>query len=221
MRHPIGKGLIFSTWWTFDLADVRIAEPDGFFQQGTHEGKFVGVRRPYNWSQGEYVVVLERAEAERDGDWYSLFIRPQDTESMTLIGSLRFKRRNPAIPATIRPDGISFLEVYSGAKTFDDIDTWRLAFHAFGDGEEASVIRSEYPAFPVAEVPNADAWIDLNTQRVHVEYGKGIARVHPPATLANRTLPTAVNEEQCRARSTWLLLAYVGTRLAMLIADAS
>ena len=119
MKNPdtdqgIGKGLIFSTWWTFDLADVRVEQPDGFHEKGTHEGKFVGVRRPYEWGVGVYRLTLEREEEDRDGDWFGLSIKREGDEAesaSTRIGSLRFKRRDASVPARIRADGITFLEV--------------------------------------------------------------------------------------------------------------
>ena len=57
----VGKGLIFSTWWTFDADATRLA-PAGFRELGTHEGRFVGVRRPYPWVVGDYRVTLVRSE---------------------------------------------------------------------------------------------------------------------------------------------------------------
>ena len=53
-----GKGLIFSTWWTFDASATRLA-PGGFRGQlGAHEGRFVGVRQPYPWVIGDYRITL-------------------------------------------------------------------------------------------------------------------------------------------------------------------
>jgi hypothetical protein len=105
-----GKGLIFSTWWTFDAKHTDIA-PDGFRQLGTHEGNFVGIRRSFTWGIGSYRVKLERrpepelvldAEPERKGffarmfgatddrifDWFDLSIQqimpPTDPNSRPL-----------------------------------------------------------------------------------------------------------------------------------------
>ena len=56
-----GKGLIFSTWWTFDASATRLA-PGGFRELGAHEGRFVGVRQPYPWVVGDYRITLVRSE---------------------------------------------------------------------------------------------------------------------------------------------------------------
>jgi hypothetical protein len=226
----LGKGLIFSTWWTFDLADLRLAEERGFYQQGTHEGKFIGVRRLYDWTAGRYLLTLERTEPERGGDWFTLSItwlkafadsagstctptRRATTPVLmerTVIGSLRFPRRKADVPATIRADGISFLEVYSNAAHESEIADWALAVAAFGDGKHPLMARSEYPKWPYAEVSCTDAYLlpsapatvstaksvgpDAGVDgehggeyRVKVTYGQHVERIHPPTTLFNHT----------------------------------
>jgi hypothetical protein len=71
----VGKGLLFSTWWTFDANDARVAD-DGFYQLGTHEGGFLGVRRKFEWTPGDYRIRLARADASNDNasDWFDLTI---------------------------------------------------------------------------------------------------------------------------------------------------
>ena len=148
----IGKGLIFSTWWSFDAADTRVdSAGGGFIQLGTHEGQFVGIRRPYAWSVGEHRLRIARGEPERGGDWFDLSC------DGTWIGALRFPRRDPAVPARIDPQGTTFLEVYDTAETFAEIPDWWVDLQAFGDGERAASARTEYPRFPHGQdIPNAD-----------------------------------------------------------------
>jgi hypothetical protein len=188
LDHGIGYGLIFSTWHSFSLDDLRIEHPDGFHQLGTHEGNFIGVRRPFEWTAGAYWLCLERREEHRDGDWFALSIQPTDAERsrgepVTTIGCLRFPRRNPDVPASIRRDGITFLEVYSGADTFVGIEPWRLRFMAYGDGIQAQHARSEYPPFPYAEVPNTDAFFSPDASLVEVAYGGATPRLHDASVL--------------------------------------
>lgn len=40
------------------------------------QGKFIGVRRLFDWSVGKYCVRLCRGVNERGGDWFDLFITP-------------------------------------------------------------------------------------------------------------------------------------------------
>ena len=200
-----GKGLIFSTWGSYDLADVRVAGEDGFYQQSTHEGAFVGVRRPYAWQCGRYRVVLERREEERGGDWFEVAIGREGAAAMTSIGSLRFARRVPTTAATIRADGVSFLEVYSNASTEDEIAPWHVGIMARGDGQPATHVRSEYPAFPFAEVKCTDTWYDDTADLVLLSYGLGVTRHHAAGVLVatrqtGQSIACTTNEDDGKQR---------------------
>ena len=191
----IGKGLLFSTWWSFDAADTRIAD-DGYIQLGTHEGRFVGVRRPYEWAVGDYRVELARGEADAVGDWFDLTIqpiaaraeggplRPDPTGDVCWIGAMRFKRSDPAVPATLSAEGTTFLEVYGGAETFAEIAPWWCDLQGYGDGERPERATASYPAYPHGQdVPNADTWYDAQRDRVHLRFGGKTVRRHGPDRL--------------------------------------
>ena len=189
----VGKGCIFSTWWTFDARNTRPVE-GGFIQLGTHEGTFVGVRRVFEWGIGDYRLTVEREEPEGDGDWFSMSIqpiapvsvagvRPSPVGPAVALGALRFRRADSAVPATIGPSGPAFLEVYGEAGTYRDITDWSFDLMAYGDGRRVRHARTEYPSFPHAEVPNADAFLDSSRDRVAMRFGRSVERVHPPATL--------------------------------------
>ena len=171
----IGKGLIFSRWGPQTEADIRVA-PGGFFESSDHEGSFVGVRLPYAWKAGTYTLGLARDGGDAGGDWFRLDVTREGTS--TWAGSLRVARADPSVPAKIDPDGIAFLEVYSGATAADDVSDWHVAVVP-DPGVEAA--RSEYPAFPYAEFEHADAWVEGDA--VHMAFGAGIARQHPAGQL--------------------------------------
>lgn len=193
--EAIGKGLIFSTWWTFDAADTRVPD-DGFIQLGTHEGRFVGVRRGFDWGEGDYRIRLSRGEQQGDGDWFDYSIapiderepnaqeRPQLVGPWTWIGSLRFRRKNPDVPATISANGSAFLEVYSNADTFADIVPWWADLQGYADGARplrSSVAFTDWPNRQVT--PNADSWFDAPRDRVHVRFGGALSRNHSGGPL--------------------------------------
>ena len=192
----VGKGCIFSTWWTFDAGDTR-PESDGFIQLGTHEGRFVGVRRVYDWGVGDYRLRVERAEREGDGDWFAMSIQPIEPIGPVVspgvrplpigvaapLGALRFRRADPDRAATIAPGGPAFLEIYSNADTYADIADWSLDLMAYGDDRRAIGARSEYPAFPYAEVPNAEVAYVAERDRVTMAFGRSIERVHAATRL--------------------------------------
>jgi hypothetical protein len=185
VSHPglgrgVGKGLIFSTWWTFDAADTRVAE-GGFRELGTHEGKFVGVRRQYPWTVGNYRVTLARSGpqivAGRALDWFDLWVTSLPGGENELIGGLRFPRREPNQPAMIDPGGLLFFEVYGGATTWADVAPWHSEVMAYGEGVRCPRGRTEYPRYPFGqEMPNANARFDPSSGRVQVQAGAGVTR---------------------------------------------
>jgi hypothetical protein len=192
----VGKGLIFSTWWTFDAGATRLA-PEGFRELGTHEGRFVGVRRPYRWVVGNYRVTLARSElADHLGvpaDWFDLYIqptapegtgpgRPETVGSRTWIGGLAFPRRRHSTPATIEGTSTAFVEVYSGAPRWSDVPAWDVDLMAFGDGQRCLHGAVEYPVFPFGgnrPMPNANARFDPERHQVTLRYGGSTNRIDP------------------------------------------
>jgi len=189
VAHPglgrgIGKGLIFSTWWSFDAADTRLV-PGGFREMGTHEGRFIGVRRPYPWGAGRYRVSLARSGPDvangRAMDWFELSIATRPDGQGELIGGLRFPRRSPGSPASIDPGGLMFFEVYSGAATWRDVAPWHVGAMAYGDGVRCPAGRTEYPRFPFGQqMPNVNLRFDPGSGLVQVQAGAGVWRTDPP-----------------------------------------
>ncbi len=157
-----GKGLIFSTWWTFDAGATRLA-PGGFRELGTHEGRFVGVRRPYPWAVGDYRVTLVRSEPAAGmhvpADWFDLYIqptaprdtgqgRPELVGDQTWIGGLAFPRRLPSMPAMTEETSTAFMEVYSRVRRWGDIPPWDVDLMAYGDGRLCPAERPSTPSSP-------------------------------------------------------------------------
>ncbi len=192
-----GKGLIFSTWWTFD-ADATRLSPGGFRELGTHEGRFVGVRRPYPWVVGDYRVTLARSESAAQlqvpADWFDLSIqptaplgtsqgRPELLGQRTWIGGLAFPRRRGTVPAMIEAACTSFMEVYSRARCWGDIPSWDVDLMVYGDGKPCPHGATEYPVFPFGNnraMPNANARYEPASGLVKLRYGGTTNRVDPP-----------------------------------------
>jgi hypothetical protein len=192
-----GKGLIFSTWWTFDAGATRLA-PGGFRELGTHEGRFVGVRRPYPWVVGDYRVTLVRSEPATElttpGDWFDLYIqptapratgrdRPDPIGNRMWIGGLVFPRLRASMPAMIEETATAFMEVYSRARRWGDVPTWDVDLMAYGDGQPCLRGEIEYPVFPLGNnrpMPNANAHYDAASGLVKLRFGGSTNRVDPP-----------------------------------------
>lgn len=181
-----GKGLIFSTWWSFDESDLRVA-PGGFCEMGTHEGRFIGVRNGLDWGTGRYRVRLARRDADqvegREFDWFELEISDatgHDPMPAVPIGALRFPRRRKGVPARIDPGGVLFMEVYAKATTWNDVARWEVDVLALGDGRPCPAGRTEYPTFPHGQrMPNGNIRVDP-TGVVQLQIGAGVERVDPP-----------------------------------------
>jgi len=193
LGRGVGKGLIFSTWWSFDEADIRVA-PGGYREMGTHEGRFIGVRQTYPWTTGDYRVALARAEADGDHDWFELTITPTDppmaqgdrsvaTGPTELIGALRFPRRSPGEPARIDAGGaVLFMEVYGSARTWADVDRWDVDVMAYADGTRCPSGGTKYPAFPYGQVmPNANIRYEPERERVVLQMGGDVEVTDRPA----------------------------------------
>ena len=189
-----GKGLIFSTWWTFDAGATRLA-PGGFRELGTHEGRFIGVRRPYLWVVGNYRVTLVRSEPAAQlhvpADWFDLYIQPTAPRGTGLgrseligdrawIGGLAFPRRNASMPAMIEGASTAFMEVYGSARRWGDIPPWDVDLMAYGDGHSCPCGATEYPVFPFGNnrpMPNANARYDAESGLIKLRYGGSTKRV--------------------------------------------
>jgi hypothetical protein len=197
----VGKGLIFSTWWTFDAGATRLA-PGGFRELGTHEGRFVGVRRPYDWVVGNYRVTLVRSEpaVELDvpADWFDLYVqataprgvhpgRPEAVGVRTWIGGLAFPRRLASTPPRIEDTSTAFMEVYSGARHWRDVPAWDVDLMAYGEGQRCPRGAIEYPVFPFGKnrpMPNANARFDSERGLVLLRYGGSTNRIDPEGRWA-------------------------------------
>ena len=191
-----GKGLIFSSWWTFDAGATRLP-PGGFRELGTHEGRFVGVRRPFPWAVGDYRVTLVRSEPagqlQVPADWFDLYIqptaprgtglgRPELVGNRTWIGGLAFRRRHASTPAVIEEGATAFMEVYSRARRWSDIPPWDVDLMAFGDGRPCTRGAIEYPVFPFGNnrpMPNANVRYDRPGGLIQLRYGGSTNRVDP------------------------------------------
>ncbi len=166
----IGKGVIFSRWETRDLAHARTA-PNGFAQSSGHEGDFIGVRRPYDWSAGAYRARLARYDSDDQGDWFGLWITEKASGHTTWIGSLRFPRSTER-PAGIGPWLYSVMEVY-GVPPIRPIDI--PAYYVsltppLGDGDSAPVYADTIYRHD-NEIRNTEMWYQADENRVYMRGG--------------------------------------------------
>ena len=140
-----GKGVIFSRWGTRDLANARYSDTDGWTQSSGHEGDFIGVRRSYDWTAGDYRITIKPDGLDSDGEWFALWITELDTHHMTWIGSLKFPLVDGT--ATIQPYSSATLEIYGYTPIRPiDIPKWHVSVkRPWGDSAQATWGFTSYP----------------------------------------------------------------------------
>lgn len=109
--RKIGHGLLMSMWGERSLDAIR-PSIGGFCQSSGHEGDFVSVRRPYEWSKGTYTYRVVRMDEEViDGKahtWVGAFVYCHEKDENVFIGALRFKAEDLVLSKRVA----SFVEVY-------------------------------------------------------------------------------------------------------------
>jgi len=117
--HP-GKGAIFSRWSNdkttpIGLENVRVAGPDCLVESAGYEGEFASVRRPFDWSRGNYTYRIVKGETEvsqgETNTWFDCSIKDA-TGTTRKIGSLRFEGSD----FSYAPSHSAFVEIYSTSK---------------------------------------------------------------------------------------------------------
>ena len=188
-----GKGLIFSRWGERDLGLTR-APTEGWGQSSGHEGDFIGVRRSYDWSVGDYRMRLASDGQDRDGVWYGVWITAVHTGDTTWAGSLKFPRAGGIEPAVY-----STLEVYGNARIRPiDIPLWHVSMkQPKGAGVKASRAKLGYSGVVGSPVSNADVHHDRETGAVDFRVGGTTERTGAASTVEFQA---------------WIVLAVVGLR---------
>lgn len=178
-----GKGMIFSRWKTRDLANARIADAEeGWTESAGHEGDFIGVRRNYNWSAGNYRVRIAPDGLDPDGEWFGLWITDLDANETTWIGSLKFPLLNGT--AKINPHSSATIELYGWPQIRPiDIPQWHVSVkRPLGDN-----IQSEwgFTSYPFDDSDNAlfnsDVRYDHSEDRAHLIIGGTTERTTLPS----------------------------------------
>ena len=174
-----GKGAIFSRWKTDDLANARWDGTDGWYELGRHEGGFLGVRRSYDWSAGDYRIRIAPDGLESDGEWFGLWITDLSTSQTTWIGSLKFPLKDGT--ATIKPHASATIELYGNPRIRPiDVPQWHVSVkRSLGDGVPATWGSTSYP-WDASEnaLFNSDVRYDTSGDAAHLLVGGGTERTN-------------------------------------------
>lgn len=180
----LGRGILMSRWNERSLDAIRPPQ-GGHCQSSGHEGDFISVRRPYEWSQGTYTYSVVGMDAETvDGKphrWYGVYVYAHAADEHIFAGALRFPGERPTLKRSVA----SFVEIYGPRIPLGSIPKFRVSFDALsvnGKRIEKPGVVAVYPR----RVPDyAVARVDAG--RVLVTVGEPI---QDRADRQERLLPT-------------------------------
>jgi len=125
--RKLGPGLLMSMWGQRSLDAIRPSD-GGYLQSSGHEGDFVSVRRPYQWSKGKYtyrVVRMDREEVQgKPFTWIGAFCYSHAKNENIFVGALRF----PGERLTLDRKIASFVEIYGQLRPVTDIPKLTVTF---------------------------------------------------------------------------------------------
>jgi hypothetical protein len=125
--RKIGPGFLMSMWGQRTLDAIR-PSLGGLCQSSGHEGDFVSVRRPYEWSTGTYTYRVVRMDQEMvEGQpftWVGGFVYSHEKDENVFIGALRFPGENLVLDRKVA----SFVEVYGRAIPVEQIPKVTVTF---------------------------------------------------------------------------------------------
>jgi len=125
--RKIGPGFLMSMWGQRTLDAIR-PSLGGLCQSSGHEGDFVSVRRPYEWSKGTYtyrVVHMDKEMVEgQPFTWVGAFVYSHGKDENVFVGALRFAGENLVLDRKIA----SFVEVYGRAIPVEQIPKVSVTF---------------------------------------------------------------------------------------------
>lgn len=171
-----GKGVIYSRWDERDLSNARV--PTGCFATSSgHEGDFIGLRCPYEWTVGEYSARIAFEEEDDGGEWYGLWITDELSGEVKWIGSLRFPKSNSRNMG-MHSGLATALEIY-GHKSIRPIDipNWHVTVSQPVSREEST---PDWVAvyYGGEEISNNDAWWNADEGHVRFIVGSATEREH-------------------------------------------
>ena len=176
------NGLIFSRWGTDDLANAREA-PDGWSNAGEEGGAFIGVRRGYEWGEGDYRVRLASDGIDTDGEWWGLWITDLDEDTTTWFGSMKFPFKDGYDSTWVEASTYTTIEIYGTLIRPINIPEWRVTvYRPVGDGIPSSYGHTGYSMFSDS-FSNSDIHYDSVTDSVELTVGGTTERQTPPQTV--------------------------------------
>lgn len=154
--RKIGPGLLMSMWGERSHAAIRPAQ-GGFYQSSGHEGDFVSIRRPYQWSKGTFTYKIIRMDQEiiagKPYTWVGAFVYSHSKDENIFIGALRFKGDQ----LKLSPKIASFVEVYGPRKPVAEIPKLTVTFGNLQVNGKVAKVKSVEAIYPPGVPDYAEA----------------------------------------------------------------
>ena len=182
VTNPTGnhkKGLIFSRWGTRDPNNYKTAT-GGWGESAGYEGDFIGIRKNYEWTIGEYETDLKKDSSDVKGDWYSLHIRKLPNESPVYIGSIRFEKSSKS--SGIKTDGITWTELYWKKTQTTPLPSWHVSINdvTVNESEKPKQVYATYSSTKFINFTNI---FTTNNADVHFLMGPKVKKFHSEGNL--------------------------------------
>jgi hypothetical protein len=146
---------------------VRLAEPDGY-DEINETADYRGIRKPYPWAPGTFVLTLQRGDSTATGHWYELSVLADGDEAPTFLGAIDIPLSGGQ-PAMIAARHREYMYIYSGAADYADIDRLATRVRPVAEGAEVQSVTTSYEPFEASEA----RWQD---GRLFMSVGQGTVR---------------------------------------------
>jgi len=170
--RKLGPGLLMSMWGERSLDAIR-PSIGGFCQSSGHEGDFVSVRRPYEWSKGTFTYQVVRMDEEivdgKTHTWVGAFVYSHEQDENVFIGALRFGSEDLVLAQKVA----SFVEVYGPRIPVAEIPKVIVTFGNLKINGKAAEVRTVQAVYPQGVPDYADA--RLMDGFVVIEVGEPVA----------------------------------------------
>ena len=173
--------IIFSQWNTSDLSNIELG-PGATEVNGTETGsQFISLRYDAgDLPVGQYAVNMTRTNYDGTGDWFAYYVTFPG-QAQQYIGSIRFPRANPSIPASFHDGGGSWTEFWDNNNnaTLYPVPLWHVNLEVRADN--SLIPNSAISSY--STMPNSDIYAESSGGYVDFVIGGSTPRCHPAGYL--------------------------------------
>jgi hypothetical protein len=173
--------IIFSQWNTSNLSDIELG-PGATEVNSTESGsQFISLRYAAGGLPvGQYTVNMTRTNYDGTGDWFAYYLT-LPAQAQRYIGSIRFPRANPSVPASFKDGGGSWTEFWdnNGNTTLYPVPLWHVNLEVRANSN--LVPNSAISSY--STMPNSDIYAESPGGYVDFVIGGSTPRCHAAGYL--------------------------------------